>query len=404
MVTRALIEKSTYPEESIWISWAKDHKDQFRSFRREVGDVVIEFFAFANRPILQVLLSDLGNARPETMESCLNIARSLADSVSMDESEFLPSLFTMLLSLPPPSTPTRLKTTISHLIGAYAEWFKAHEAFLPTLMQYLVPCLSTPETSLSASEGFRTICDICRNELKPFVNELMKLYSGVGAAIGPEEKSRVVEGVSGVIEAVGFEEGNAYLFVILGDVCEGIISTLWQSEEISMNGALWGLKQLKVCCRGLTGNDGIVIIDSADVTLLPESAALIAHGFFDVSMQILKRYEATLNSQDELVDALSGFWIQSLRMSVPIWKPRLLDLVKLLLDIYRTYPLAKVLEVGGVIVVQFRESEKEIISVLLEGLLRLSLPRLANVGLMESTPDITYGFFEFLTKVYLFWC
>ncbi|CAG8777167.1 36018_t:CDS:2, partial [Racocetra persica] len=197
IVFRRLIEilrsKIQYPPDTEWSEWTKDVKEQFKIYRRDVGDTVMNSYYilrdqmlafFVDLAITQLNSPGRNPSQWQDLESTLFCIKSIAEAVDNNENVYLPRLFgAEVYGMLPLQGHMRLRNTALSLIGSYADWFKSHPQYILSALNYLIPALSDAELAFSAAMSFKEVCDACRDSLVGDIDNLVNMYMVVGPHI-----------------------------------------------------------------------------------------------------------------------------------------------------------------------------------------------------------------------------
>lgn len=228
--------------------------------------------------LVQIAAEQIGNNAPwYDIEAALHCIRYSGEAVPLGEDKSLPIIFSndvinRLLSRGGQSLgEERLRLTVVCMIRAYEEWFKFHPEFLLPVLNYLVPSLTSSHlVSRSAADSLKALCDICRQKLVPHIGAFSELHSKIGD-LGPEEQTKVIEGITSVIQALEPTEAVGPVQGILGPIVDrlGDAVRIAQSNPAEAANALVpAMNALTACFKGLSPSDD----DMFDLTESDESA------------------------------------------------------------------------------------------------------------------------------------
>ncbi|TRM56832.1 hypothetical protein BD626DRAFT_517577 [Schizophyllum amplum] len=189
--------------------WMKDQVDRFKTYRRDVGDTLINAYYVLRDEMLAYYVNDQVEATLHCLSSIDEALPSAEDAAeSSDEgastAHRTPALLSRVLGpevlarLPSAGTP-RVRRTALGLLDTYAAYL-GHPAMppatLPGALDYATGALREPRLSLVAANALRSVCDANRSNWRE---------GGVPDA----EKGKVLQSVASVIQAVDPVEGIA---------------------------------------------------------------------------------------------------------------------------------------------------------------------------------------------------
>ncbi|KAI4518124.1 hypothetical protein K525DRAFT_209319 [Schizophyllum commune Loenen D] len=238
-LVRALRAKVVFPPGVESGGWMKDQVDRFKTYRRDVGDTLINAYYVLRDDMLAYYVDDALDrlSRPvvewEQVEATLHCVSSIDEALpsvgdapeSGDEdastAHRTPALLARILGpevlarLPNTGTP-RIRRTALGLLDTYAAYL-GHPAMppatLPGALEYATSALREPRLSLAAATALRSICDANRAILASRVG--VSAFGGVAemcvgeGGVPDTEKGKVLQSVASVIQAVDPVEGIA---------------------------------------------------------------------------------------------------------------------------------------------------------------------------------------------------
>ncbi|KAF0484223.1 ARM repeat-containing protein [Gigaspora margarita] len=314
VVFRRLVEilrsKIQYPPDVEWAEWTKDVKEQFKIYRRNVGDTVMNSYFvlrdqmlafFVDLAITQLNSPGRDPSQWQDLESTLFCIKYIAEAVDHNESVYLPRLFgAEVYGMLPLQGHVRLRNTALSLIGSYADWFKSHPQYILSALNYLIPALSDAELALSAATSFKEVCDACRDSLVGGIDNLVNMYMVVGPHIQPREKQKVIESIADVIQALSPDKMLQPLLVVTNDIMQAMREAVLRGKQNPpqyRDAIITQLEYLTCCCRGIQPPDEkVIILDDDDYELRNEGS------FFDPSSVGL------VNTLLEITSSIAEIW------------------------------------------------------------------------------------------------
>jgi hypothetical protein len=174
----------------------------------------------------------------QTVEAILFCLKSIAEGIPHEESEWLANVIgTAFLSTLPADL--HVQQTALALIGELSEWIQHHPSSVLPAVTYIVPALSNANLSQAAARTLRQLCDACRSELTPCVNDFASLIHQLAGQIPSADYVKVMASVSAVVQAlppsqaldpmlVSFLGNLPHHEMSLQSLCEGPILGLGQ--------------------------------------------------------------------------------------------------------------------------------------------------------------------------------
>ena len=147
--------------------------------------------------------------------------------------------------------------------GTYASWFTTQSitsastsspSLLMNAISYVVSALPEPSLCLPAANALRDLCDANRAALAPHIGAFAELHAGltgipvsgvvvpyisIFSAFPPQdtEKSKVLQSIASVIQALPPEEGIPPVLAIVSPVVEKLEQALLSSSQVCIRDA-----------------------------------------------------------------------------------------------------------------------------------------------------------------------
>nr|XP_019048282.1 hypothetical protein I302_02051 [Kwoniella bestiolae CBS 10118]OCF27212.1 hypothetical protein I302_02051 [Kwoniella bestiolae CBS 10118] len=247
----------------------KEDRENFESWRRDAGEVIVGAYYILRDEMLANLTSIAGQqvqggAPWQDIEATLHCIRYSSEAVPLGEEKSLPILFGEQILGQLAHRPIRgkgeerLRLTVVCLIQSYEEWFKFHPVHLPPVLSYLVPSLTSSTTiSRSAADALKALCDMCRKKLVEHIGAFAELHGKIGD-LGPEEQSKVIQGITSVIQALAPADAVGPVEGIISPILSRIAQSL-QQYSVDRANAQPALVQataaLTACFKGLSPSE-----------------------------------------------------------------------------------------------------------------------------------------------------
>ncbi|KAL9558404.1 hypothetical protein MBANPS3_000904 [Mucor bainieri] len=427
-IYRELVEILTrdarYPEESVWESWHKDIKDKFKTWRRDLGDTMINPFYVLRDEMLAILLDHIEyiisqwTSLPQVaqgFEASLFCLKSISEEITPEENMHIARFFgPQVLGRLPVDCGVRLKSTVLILMGSLAEWLKAHPQYLGSVMNYIVPCLSDTHLAPAASSAFADICDTCRESLVDELDGLMHVYAAMTSShIRSNIMQRVVESVADVIQVLPPDRSMGPLMSLTGDILQGISKAL-VAIDTDPQGAhdtvLIQLQYLSACCRGIQSpNDDYQSLNERnsvyDAFASGQLLAMYAHveGFSQVAYAIrasASQIASVWAADEQMAKALSTFLEQGMRSTSPLLSLSFMDLAALVETSYTAAPFSCWLDTASFMITVYggHQMHFERLRDLLGVITTKTLAFINGPEAMEHYPDVVDSYFGLLSR------
>ncbi|KAG1733765.1 armadillo-type protein [Suillus occidentalis] len=423
-----LRRKVTWPDQRTLNYWAKDEVDRFQVYRRDVGDTLINAYYILRNDMLGYFLEDMQKrfAQQNGSQGWEEIEATLHCIMSIQEALFGPDVLGRL----PTSGQDRIRRTMLGLIGrgiAHMTFDRLPNHLTPTsspsllmnTISYVVAALPEPALCLPAANALRDLCDANRAALAPHIGAFAELHAGL-SDIPDTEKSKVLQSIASVIQALPPEEEIPPIHAIVSPVVEKLAQALHISSQLVDETRIIIISQLQTLsgvAKGLTRTqDSLLILDES-----PEERAeaeRLQRARDDYTMVKVRedlfntiRNVATYWSMDAGVsDALSDFFrsITSLPSDITLLSLPAAPIFEIICLACQRQLTAVWLSLANMLVIQldpptlFSASTLKstpspealgAISTLLPILLEASLGVLGQPGAMEANPDIVQAFF-----------
>ncbi|KAG9019808.1 hypothetical protein FRB90_005956 [Tulasnella sp. 427] len=418
-----LVRKARWPtvEEGIK-TWAKDQKEKFQNFRRDLGDTLINtYYVLRNDffdPILPTIVELLEhNGIPvggwEGVEAAIYSIKTIQEAVPVGPNANLERVFgPEILGKLPMQGYEQIRRTGLDLVGSYATWFHAQETpeLLMNAMSYVVAAFSEPQLSLHAARALRDLCENNRRALSKHIDSFSNLYANL-PSIPDTEKAKVLQAICSVIQALPLTDA-------IGPV---------EASEEARASTLAQLHALSGCAKGLTNNtDPLLEFSTEDEDM--ESIRLMEQARMDPRMTELRSkiiHVLTLamsiwsadaevgDAVSDLIKAITSLPSDNTLLSLP--PGPVLELVCLAAQRQTTavwLTLATMLTtqldsatssvshlLGKADKTSNRDADRAVVERATAMLVQYTLTFLATPSAMENNPDVVRAFFTFLTTI-----
>ncbi|GJE98643.1 hypothetical protein PsYK624_148780 [Phanerochaete sordida] len=441
-LVKILQRKVTWPEGSVLQSWPQDLRDKFQSYRRDVGDTLLnayyilrdDLFAHFVNDMLEKLSAKQPTQGWENIEASLHCVMAVQEGVPIEDSPYLRRLFgPEILGRLPTTGTDRVRRTAIILIGTYATWFTTqptsppgtpHPSILMSAISYTVSALSEPSLCLPAANTLRDLCDSNRAALAPHISAFGELLANL-PAIPDVEKSKVLQSIASVIQALPAEEEIPPIEVMISPIIAKLYEALQSSNRLPDEARMVAIQQLQTItgvARGLTrANDALLIFDdSPDVVKETERMkraredpriVRIRDAILDCIRQCVHLWSTDASVENALSDLYKGITSLPTDMTLLSLPPG--PLLELLCIAAQKQLTAVWLSLANMLVIQLNppsllptvlksfpdDSSQQTVLHVLSSLLPTCLTFFSRPGAMEDNPDIVQAFFNFLEMV-----
>lgn len=328
--------KIQFPPQEEFDVWDSVDRTGFKDARRDVSDLLGQFFLISDIPILNVFIDltqrSIASRNWTELEASLYCISRFADCISKHSEEdqylsrvFEPSLISLLTSQP--EIPVRTTHVFLSLLREYSEYFERHSELLPQVLNVVFGSANSPSLAKNASWAIVELCSKCRSILVPELGVFLQQLAGMinTASLESSVKEGIMQGISSIIQAISTEEAKVVpleqlLYFIEVDVeqCIQLLSNL-SSQQGAFTAPLtldmpteyntaceFGLTALR-CLEGVA--KGLQIPTDAPVDLEKKSRSTFwttgsGSNFQHRIISIITRLFETLSNRSDIVDAI----------------------------------------------------------------------------------------------------
>ncbi|KZT01812.1 ARM repeat-containing protein [Laetiporus sulphureus 93-53] len=441
-VYRELVEvlrrKVTWPEIPQLRSWPRDQRDKFQAYRRDVGDTLINAYYILRSDLLAYYVNDISERLSskqaqqgwEEIEATLHCVMTVQEAVPLEDNPHLRRLFGPdILGRLPVTGRDRVRRTTLLLIGSYSSWFttqpdRSSSSLLMNAISYVVAALSEPSLCLPAANALRDLCDANRTYLAPHIAAFGELHARI-AGIPDSEKSKVLQSIASVIQALPPEEAIPPVEAIVNPIVSKLFATLESSPQLPDEARLLIMQQLQTIsgvAQGLTRTpDSLLILDESPDTQEEAKRMRLARDdprmvkMRETILDAIRRTMQLWSTDAAISDALSSLFkaITALPSDITILSLPPMPLLELvcmaaqrqLTAVWLSLAtmLIALLDPQSLIPTTFKsvpdgEASQAVVNVL-NVLLHTTFSMLGQPGAMEENPDIVQGFFYCMNTV-----
>ena len=317
--------KIQFPPPEVFDSWDSVDRIGFKDARRDVSDLLEQFYIVSDISILNVFI-DLTQQAISTrnwmeLEASLYCLSRFADCVHghAEEDQYLhrifePSLLTFLTSQQ--EIPVRTTYVFLSLLREYSEYFEKNPILLPQVLNVAFGSAASPSLAKNASWAIVELCSKCRAILVPELGAFLQHLAGMTTASSLDSsiKEGIMQGISSIVQAIATDEARVapleqLLYCVEADVeqCLRLFSPSLSSNAGYEATSELGLAALR-CLEGIA--KGLQVPTDAPVDLEKQiSVSTFWTGGKGIVIQeriiaiITKLYDA-LSTRGDVIDAI----------------------------------------------------------------------------------------------------
>ncbi|KAI6014180.1 armadillo-type protein [Pisolithus marmoratus] len=443
-LVKVLRRKVAWPPPNVLASWTKDQAEKFQVYRRDVGDTLINAYYILRNDMLAYYLNDIQERLPhsaarnewEEVEATLHCIMSIQEALPLEDNPLVSQLFgSEVLGHLPRAGQDRVRRTMLGLIGTYASWFTTqNKATSPTstpsllmnAISYVVAALPEPSLCLPAANSLRDLCDANRVALAPHIGAFGELHAGL-TGIPDTEKSKVLQSIASVIQALPPEEEIPPILAIVNPVVEKLGQALGSSSQLpdeARSVMILQLQTLTGISKGLTRTtDSLLVLEESSPADEAEAESLqrarndyrmekLREDIFNAIRSTIEVWSGDASVSDALSDLIRS--VTSLPSDTTLLSLPAGPLLGLICIACKRHLTAVWLSLAKSLVIQLDPPPSvvaptikpspnvEAIAILSDALpvvLQTSLSMLSQHGALESNPDIVQAFFGCLDSV-----
>ncbi|KAI9204779.1 armadillo-type protein [Polychytrium aggregatum] len=420
----AWMSKITFPEDETWNEWNSDTKNKFKVFRKDCGENFLHAFYILREdlygvfvPLAEQQILDLMEGRQskwQPLEATLYAIRAVSEAADVNESVYLPRVFGKgvleALLLVPAGQLSRVKYTMSLLIGAHSDWLSSHPDAILNSVNFLLMGLSQPDIAPGVAEALKSTCNSCKFGMVEGIDSLITIYGQIGPSLQMRERTKVLEAISSVIQAMPQQQSVIYLMNMLmnivGDI-KAILSMAAQLMPEQLHEQVGTqIRYMQSCCRGV---QPIYVVEGDEVTQNMFSAEQLEQQrqisalVWEVTLELFQLF----GDVEPIVNALCTFIEQTLRAALPLFASDPLRLVDVLTALFDQHSHACILQCGTTLISHLDEewSTPQVLMDTTQPLSKLllsftnSIVRIVNnAEVMMDRSDVVAKYFALLTE------
>lgn len=233
----------------------REQEEKFREFRHQMGDVlkdcceVMGVSDCLKKPydLIQAWVQTYGsqasaNNVPEwqKLEAPLFAVRAMGRMVSPEESEMLPRLIPLIVSIPDHE---KLRFQAVMALGRYTEWTAHHEDTLQPQLDFIMAAFdhSAKDVVRAAALSFQFFCMDCASLLVNYVQPLQQFYVRHLNKLPVSSQEEITDGVAAVVAKVPVDQVYPTLKLYCDFIMEGLVNLANQAKDDNEKKSLAGM-------------------------------------------------------------------------------------------------------------------------------------------------------------------
>ncbi|KAM4604833.1 importin-13-like [Polymixia lowei] len=405
-----LLQKSHYPSQEEYASWSSDDKEQFRIYRVDISDTLMYVYEMLGAELLSNLYDRLGRLLmdPEQSsvwqdtEALLFGFQSIAETIDVNYSDVIPGLIGLIPRIN--ISNVLLADTVMYTIGSLAEWLADHPVMLSGILPMVLQGLAKAELSVSSVSTLKRICRECRQDLSPYVHDIMTVSQDV--LVKEIHKSSqcmwLMQALGFLLSALPGEEILGRLHSLITPHVQRL-DTLAQQEPNPSNkpsvihilGMLSSLFTTLDVNKQADSLEGAAPGRSTPSQTTHNPIVVVLQQVFPLIQNILSKW---LDDSD-VVEAVCGLFEKSVRTLLHDFGPMVAQLNEMLGQIYSAFPQASALDLTRQMVHIFAGEEHHMLSI--KGLIEVLTTTTLTIFEQgpRDHPDIAESFMQLHAQI-----
>ncbi|KAH3721182.1 importin-13-like [Dreissena polymorpha] len=366
-----LLVKVQYPPEEIYTMWTAEEKEQFRCYRQDIGDTMMYAYSILREPLLGYLcnaLSTLVRAEKEIsvtwelVEAIFFLFASVAESVDIEESIYIPTVLDLLQKIP--YSNIKFISTALHMLGSFGEWMSYHPQSLQVAIPLLLQGVANTEAAQAATMALKDITLENLDHIRPFVPQILRACQAALARghLKSRENVRIMSCIGHALSVMPYGD----ILEMLDPVLTPQISELEQLTKEPPSGVVKNSILLKL-------NMMSWLFGSLDTDRDRKGEKLNKEGPKPVFVilqkvaPILQSIVAVWITDTSVIEAVCDMLKRSLQTLMDDFTPLSKDVAQLLIQMYQTVPHIAILDLTKQLILvfhtdcEFQESAKALI-------------------------------------------
>lgn len=412
-LVEVLLIKVQYPDDQMYSSWTADELEQFRCYRQDIGDTMMYSFSILREPLLGYLYSVLASCvdknqtstvRWQMAEGIFFLFGSVAESVDLEESMFMPNVLNLIPKLPFDNI--KFISTALYMVGSFGEWLNCHPDILGSVIPLVLQGLTNSEVATAATMSLKDVTRENLDHIVPYVHQILSSSQNAlnSNILKSKDCIRLMCSIGQVLSVLEFEEIMQYLNAILTPHLQQMDELSKQEPSTAVkNAILLKLKMLTWLFQSLdtdreqveNGDDG----EEKTVKVKSDKPKPV----FVVLQQVAPIIQALVTkwiADDSIIEAVCELFKRSLRTLMDDFTGIAQDVSQMLIQMYQAVTHKAILDLSKQLILMFGQDTGyiEMSNMLFKALSDKTLQLFIH-GVNQSFTDVIEGFMNFLAQV-----
>ncbi|XP_067677743.1 importin-13-like isoform X2 [Haliotis asinina] len=405
-----LLTKVQYPNDQEYESWSSEEKEQFRCYRQDIGDTMMYAFNILREPLIGYLCNILKNLlqsqdiRWQTLEAMFFLFGSVAESVDLEETVYLPMLLEMLPRVP--FNNIKLISTALYMIGSFGEWMNCHPDSLGCVIPLILQGLGNSEVATAATMALKDVTRENLDHIHPFAHNILVASQTVleGNSLKPRDALRLMSCVGQVLSVLPFNDIMECLNRILTPHIQQFQQLVKEEQPTAVTKANLILKVnllswLFASLDTERDHDGE---DNSPEKQKPNSDH--PKPVYVVLQQVLPMIKVMVSKwlvDPTIVEAVCELFKKALRTLMEDFSPMSQDVAQMTIEMYQAVPHPSLLDLVRQMILLFGtdRSFEQFTKVLLSTIINKTLLMYQDVQVLRANSDVIENFMTLLSQV-----
>jgi DNA-binding NarL/FixJ family response regulator len=231
-----LLSHLRYPSDQILQGWMKDEKDAFRNHRTECADTALYCYYNLQESALGLVMESLNHeislvnsnsCGTQGIEACLHVVKAFSETVSTEENQYIPILFSsdtvqFINSLIERKVDgyVQLRITLASLFGAYGDWLSEREHLLSPVLDFLLSELQNSPHPSAAANALTDLSSVCQTPLSKHCDAVLTMCFSALGRCPPILQGKIIQSMMAVIQPLGGQECISRSLYVLNGIIE----------------------------------------------------------------------------------------------------------------------------------------------------------------------------------------
>jgi hypothetical protein len=341
----------------------------------------------------------------QDLESIIFIIKAFSETISSEELEYSPRLFSKqnIAFIQSVITQKRdgfeqLRLTLASCFGSYAEWLSGREEFLPNVFSFLLHELEFSKHPVTSALALTEMCSLCQVPLSKHCDEVLNLCMTTLPKIPEQVQSKIIQSMLYIIQALEADEAVRRSMFILESILSRLEETIQQQESPEARKMLiLNLDFLRSFCKG--SRKSVIDLDSYTDTTLSASDQLIGSKLHKALDYVLEKYIR----DEEILTIVANVIVECMKCDVKSIEQQNYPFFQSTVRVFSNHPSASVLSIASNAIKTckpgYLKTHKQNY---FENCIQLIINfiQITSFEYMTAEPDVCYEFFLFLEAVF----